>query len=289
MRLMRRATVFWALYGCTYLDITVPPPPPPPVCPPAEDPTPEAHVIHAIRMSRRQVGFAPYVDALHAKVVSGISAVGVRVSHTLAVPLAETEELTAPFFFDSCTQPSEVSLSETVRLHAAPMSTSQRQDACELLPLAAAGKSFRTLAAPGSRTPFFDRKASYVFVVLIDPQAREHAYSACDIEGVSLADYFWGSPWIDTIDRSRVFFLTFATSENGEGVAAFEQECLEEPDFPSAALDSMTPSKEIFFTRFNEAIPEAQRLSVEMCEALSSDGDDIIAAKVKRMIQPLGF
>jgi len=152
-------------------------------------------------------------------------------------------------------------------------------------------------SVPPAQTPFFNsRVPAYVIVVVIDPQAREHVYEECaqapkltaqGDDGLTWLKYAFGS-----MPPDRVFFLTIATSERGEGASAFSEECLKLPNFPASTIDALSPSPKTFFTDFTGRFVNerpGQAMLLDMCEVLSSNGGVRIDAFVHSVHQHLGM
>jgi len=294
------------LCSCTYITIS-PPPPEDPMCiePPAIAAT--VHIIYSVRLSRRLVSLSPQITQLQANLASAIMSRGALVTHTVAMPLVAEPHAPGAIYFESCETPPPQPLGETLRYYGTSM-TSNNKDTCELQMLADVGPTFETLQPsypgellggqlPPMQTAFFnERVPTYVVVVVIDPQEREHDYDECQSAKAFTREGPGGVDWLryafGSLPPERVYFLTVATSERGEGATAFSEECLNHAGFPAAAIDSLSPSPKTFFTDFTGAfvreLPDQATL-LDFCDAISANGSVRMGDFVHEIHKRLGL
>ncbi len=283
-----------------------------PACPVvATQTTPTADVFVFARMSGQTAALAPYIADLLSDVASNIGSRKVTIAHTLIAPLVEEPSVPGPFYFDSCSAPAPQSVASTLQYFAAPV-TAPNLSAIEHQEAATIGVDLTTLipsypadflggsdAPPGA--PFFDTPPTYALVIFVDSLARKNPFDTSEVSGQPVATYFkatssdklnWLAYGAEHLAADHVFYLSVATSEFSESVAAMDKRCLADPGFPENTLDFLQPSGAEYFTAFNSSINATfhQRSAfIDFCDALSSTESSRISSEIKTIHSNLGL
>jgi hypothetical protein len=262
-------------------------------------PLPTAQLIMLVRLSRATLGVAPEIDAVYRAVKASLFAEHYLVSHAVVAPLVANEELTQPFYWESCATPPPRSLLDVLVFYASRSTVALGQGNPHAL-LARLGKQLAqerpaypqelVAAYRASDVPFVTAPASRLVVVYVDLLPRECALEGCDIDGTPIADYFsaeeggslsWLSIAGQSLPADSVTHLAVVTDESGEARPDFVARCLAEPGFRLAAIDFMTPSPNAYFAPFVARLGKAsaKRASlIDACSAFAADGPALIAA-----------
>jgi hypothetical protein len=273
---------------------------------PTPTPPTTADMLVMVQIDRSAGNLAPAYGQILGQLEAALGKHNIELRRVGYAPLHRRAQQVVPLIFGRDDAQSEFgSAAEAIAFYASDGGAQYiRQTASgESENLAALGLELdeRAVYRPTSADPtaraYFQRPADGLIVLTLSATARlcNAGDQACRLNGERPGQYFVSreadgdAAWLvlpgdEGLPPERIFHAAIVTAE-GVDYEQFRARCLDHPNFPTTYLDFMEGSPATYWGPVADAINQGggHAAVVDMCQALSSDGDAAIKSLAGRI------